>query len=112
HGLGARDRALDRPRGRRRGRARGGRGRGRPARGAVRGRRRAGRRARVRVGPATDSCTLARDERRGGEMAASVKEFFDTLPGRVGSGKAAGVNTTYLFDIEGAGQWTVAVSDD
>jgi putative sterol carrier protein len=45
-------------------------------------------------------------------MVASVKEFFDGLPGRVDSGKTAGVNTTYLFDIEGAGQWTVAVTDD
>ena len=45
-------------------------------------------------------------------MADSVKEFFDGLPGRVGAGRAAGVNTTYLFDIEGAGQWTVAVRDD
>jgi len=45
-------------------------------------------------------------------MAASVKEFFDALPGRVTPGKAMGVNTTYLFDIEGAGQWTVAVTDD
>jgi putative sterol carrier protein len=45
-------------------------------------------------------------------MADSVKDFFDSLPGRVGAERAAGVNTTYLFDIEGAGQWTVAVSDD
>jgi len=45
-------------------------------------------------------------------MADSVKDFFDGLPGRAGAGKTAGVNTTYLFDIDGAGQWTVAVSDD
>ena len=45
-------------------------------------------------------------------MVASVKEFFDGLPGRVDPGRTAGVNTTYLFDIEGAGQWTVTVTDD
>jgi putative sterol carrier protein len=45
-------------------------------------------------------------------MAASVKEFFDGLPGRVRAGQTAGVNTSYLFDIDGAGQWTVRVSDD
>jgi putative sterol carrier protein len=45
-------------------------------------------------------------------MAASVKEFFDGLPGRVRPGQTAGVNTSYLFDIDGAGQWTVKVSDD
>jgi putative sterol carrier protein len=45
-------------------------------------------------------------------MVASVKEFFDGLPGRVDPGRTAGVNTTYLFDIEGAGQWTVGVTDD
>jgi putative sterol carrier protein len=45
-------------------------------------------------------------------MAASVKEFFDNLPGRIQPGRTAGVNTTYLFDIDGAGQWTVAVTDD
>jgi len=45
-------------------------------------------------------------------MVASVKEFFDGLPGRDDPGRTAGVNTTYLFDIEGAGQWTVVVTDD
>ncbi len=45
-------------------------------------------------------------------MAASVKEFFDGLPGRVQAGQTAGVNTSYLFDIDGAGQWTVTVTDD
>jgi putative sterol carrier protein len=45
-------------------------------------------------------------------MASSVREFFEGLPTRIEPGKTAGVNTTYLFDIEGAGQWTVAVSDD
>ena len=45
-------------------------------------------------------------------MADSVKEFFDGLPARVDAGRTAGVNTTYLFDIEGAGQWVVSVTDD
>ena len=44
-------------------------------------------------------------------MVASVKEFFDGLPSRVAPGRTAGVNTTYLFDIEGAGKWLVTVED-
>jgi putative sterol carrier protein len=44
-------------------------------------------------------------------MAESVREFFETLPSRVDETKAAGVNNSYLFDIEGSGQWLVDVSD-
>ena len=44
-------------------------------------------------------------------MADSVKDFFDGLSGQVDASKTAGVNTSYLFDIEGAGQWTVKVTD-
>jgi putative sterol carrier protein len=40
-----------------------------------------------------------------------IKGFFEALPGRA-AGKTAGVNTTYVFDIEGAGTWTVAVTDE
>ena len=41
----------------------------------------------------------------------SAKEFFDTLEGRVDPGKTAGMNNSYLFDIEGAGKWKVDVQD-
>jgi putative sterol carrier protein len=41
----------------------------------------------------------------------SAKEFFDTLESRVDASKTAGVTNSYLFDIEGAGQWTVDVRD-
>jgi putative sterol carrier protein len=44
-------------------------------------------------------------------MAESVKEFFDGLEARADSGKTAGMNNSYLFDIEGAGQWLVKVED-
>jgi putative sterol carrier protein len=42
---------------------------------------------------------------------ASVEEFFERLPGRVPAERIAGVNNTYVFDITGAGAWTVAVAD-
>ena len=42
---------------------------------------------------------------------ASVKEFFETLPTRADASKTAGMNNSYVFDIEGAGQWTVRVED-
>ena len=41
----------------------------------------------------------------------SAKEFFDTLETRVDPSKTAGVNNSYLFEIEGAGQWKVDVRD-
>jgi putative sterol carrier protein len=41
----------------------------------------------------------------------TVQEFFDTLPDRVDPGKTAGMNNSYVFDIEGAGEWTVSVAD-
>jgi putative sterol carrier protein len=44
-------------------------------------------------------------------VTQDIKEFFDTLPGRA-EGRTAGVNSTYVFDIEGAGAWTVAVTDE
>jgi putative sterol carrier protein len=39
------------------------------------------------------------------------REFFDTLPSRVDASKTAGVNKSYIFDIEGAGVWKVDVTD-
>ena len=41
----------------------------------------------------------------------SVREFFDGLESRVDTTRTAGMNNTYAFDIDGAGQWTVAVED-
>jgi putative sterol carrier protein len=41
----------------------------------------------------------------------SVKEFFDGLSSRVDASKTAGMNNTYVFDVAGAGTWTVAVRD-
>ena len=41
----------------------------------------------------------------------SAREFFDTLESRVDTSKTAGMNNSYLFDIEGAGKWTVRVDD-
>jgi putative sterol carrier protein len=42
---------------------------------------------------------------------SSVSEFFEGLPGRVDPARTAGVHNTYVFDIAGAGVWTVAVHD-
>jgi putative sterol carrier protein len=42
---------------------------------------------------------------------ASVQEFFESLPSRVAPERIAGVNNTYVFDIAGAGTWTVALAD-
>ena len=44
-------------------------------------------------------------------MAESVREFFETLESRVDESKAAGLTATYLFDVDGAGKWTVDVDD-
>ena len=44
-------------------------------------------------------------------MAESVQEFFDGLGARADADKTAGMTNSYLFDIEGAGQWLVAVDD-
>jgi putative sterol carrier protein len=44
-------------------------------------------------------------------MAESVREFFGGLETSVDESKTAGMNNSYLFDIEGAGQWVVQVED-
>jgi putative sterol carrier protein len=44
-------------------------------------------------------------------VTQDINDFFANLPGRA-EGKTAGVNNTYVFDIEGAGTWTVAVDDE
>ena len=42
---------------------------------------------------------------------ASVQEFFEGLPSRVTPERIEGMTNTYVFDIEGAGVWTVAIAD-
>jgi putative sterol carrier protein len=44
-------------------------------------------------------------------MPGTVQEFFETLPSQADMSKTAGMNNSYAFDIEGAGQWTVKVED-
>jgi putative sterol carrier protein len=44
-------------------------------------------------------------------MAESVREFFEGLESRIDESKTAGMTNSYLFDIEGAGQWRVAVDN-
>ena len=41
----------------------------------------------------------------------AAKEFFDSLSTRADGDKLAGMNNSYLFDIEGEGQWHVVVAD-
>ena len=41
----------------------------------------------------------------------SVREFFEGLPERVPADRIAGMSNTYVFDIEGAGTWRVAIAD-
>ena len=42
---------------------------------------------------------------------SAVSDFFEQLPARVDAAKTAGMNNSYVFDIEGAGTWTVKVAD-
>ena len=44
-------------------------------------------------------------------MSDTINEFFAGLPSRVDAAKTAGMNNSYVFDIEGAGTWTVKVAD-
>ena len=41
----------------------------------------------------------------------SVREFFEGLPSRIDASRTAGMNNSYVFDVEGAGTWTVRVAD-
>jgi putative sterol carrier protein len=43
-------------------------------------------------------------------MAQSAREFFETLESRIDPARAADLNNSYLFDIDGAGVWKVEVS--
>ena len=44
-------------------------------------------------------------------MADGAREFFETLESRIDESKTAGMTATYLFDVDGAGKWTVDVND-
>jgi putative sterol carrier protein len=39
------------------------------------------------------------------------REFFETLESRVDASKTAGMNNSYVFDIDGVGVWQVDVTD-
>ena len=41
----------------------------------------------------------------------TVQEFFEGLPTRVTPDRIEGMTNTYVFEIEGAGVWTVAIAD-
>ena len=41
----------------------------------------------------------------------TVQEFFAQLPEKADPAKTAGMHNTYVFDVEGVGQWTVSVDD-
>jgi putative sterol carrier protein len=44
-------------------------------------------------------------------VADRAREFFETLESRVDESKTAGLTATYLFDVDGAGRWTVDVKN-
>jgi putative sterol carrier protein len=44
-------------------------------------------------------------------MPPTAQEFFDTLSTTADTSRTAGMSNSYVFDIEGAGQWTVKVED-
>ena len=41
----------------------------------------------------------------------TIQEFFGTLADRLDASKTAGMTGRYVFDVEGVGQWTVALDD-
>jgi putative sterol carrier protein len=44
-------------------------------------------------------------------MTETVQDFFANLPSRADASKTAGMTNSYVFDIEGAGQWKVDVDN-
>jgi putative sterol carrier protein len=45
------------------------------------------------------------------DMADAVKDFFANLESQADATKTAGMSNSYVFDIDGAGQWKVDVDD-
>ncbi len=44
-------------------------------------------------------------------MADTAREFFETLESRADPARTAGIDNSYLFDVEGAGRWLVSVEN-
>ena len=44
-------------------------------------------------------------------MSESVQDFFQNLETRADPAKTAGMTNSYVFEIDGAGQWKVDVDD-
>jgi putative sterol carrier protein len=44
-------------------------------------------------------------------VAQTAREFFESLESRIDPGKTAGMNNSYVFDIDGSGTWKVDVTD-
>ena len=44
-------------------------------------------------------------------MSETVQAFFSNLESQADPAKTAGMTNSYVFDIEGAGQWKVDVDD-
>ncbi len=44
-------------------------------------------------------------------MAETTREFFEGLSARADASKMAGMNNSYVFEIDGAGMWFVTVED-
>jgi len=44
-------------------------------------------------------------------MAETVQDFFANLASRADPAKTAGMSNSYVFEIEGAGQWKVDVDN-
>ena len=44
-------------------------------------------------------------------MADVVQEFFANLESQADPSKTAGMSNSYVFDVEGAGEWKVDVDD-
>jgi putative sterol carrier protein len=44
-------------------------------------------------------------------MAETTREFFEGLPARADASKLAGMNNSYLFDIDSSGKWLVTIAD-
>jgi putative sterol carrier protein len=44
-------------------------------------------------------------------VALTAREFFETLETRVDPSKTAGMNNSYVFDIDDSGTWKVDVKD-
>jgi putative sterol carrier protein len=44
-------------------------------------------------------------------MSQTVQEFFQNLESRADSSKTVGMTNSFVFEIEGAGEWKVDVDD-